>query len=303
MKKIVFLSFFLLLLVTGDLFAQSAGSSGLSFLKIGSGARNIALGDNGAVFADDATAVFYNSSSIANLTGSEISFTHNEWIQGIRTEMLATRFSLFGMKFGLGINSTRVGDIEVRERPGAPLSTFTADFFAVSLGTGFALSKKFDAGVAVKYIYEGMFYEDATGFAVDLSAKYKVSDDFFAVASLRNLGSMNELRSESTKLPVDLRIGGGYAFAMPTQKMNFSAGLEVQKFLSTDDIHLNVGVEGVYDKLIALRLGYQSFYESKGFTAGLGIYWNRLAFDYALSPFSQQLGMGHTFTVRLAFGD
>jgi hypothetical protein len=215
--------------------------------------------------------------------------------------MLAAKFSLFGLKLGLGLNSTRVGEIEVRDRPGAALSTFTADFMAISLGTGFNISEKFSAGLALKYLYEGMFYEDATGFAVDLSGRYSVNESLFITAAIRNLGAMNELKTVATKLPADFRIGGGYNFVLPQNKLTFTTGLEVQKFLSTDDIHINAGVEAVYDGLLALRLGYQSLYEAKGLTTGIGIYWNRLAFDYALTPFGQDLGLGHTFSVKLGF--
>jgi len=292
---------FAILILFAEVSAQSAGNSGLSFLKIGSGARNIALGDNGAVFSNDASAVFYNPSNLAGGTSTEVAFTHNEWIQGVKTEMLAARFTLFGLNMGLGLNSTRIGDIEVRERPGAPLSTFTADFMAISLGTGFAISEKIDAGFGIKYLYEGMFYEDATGFALDLSAKYKLSNDLFVTAAVRNIGSMNELKAVATKLPTDLRVGGGYNFALPESKIKFATGLELQKYLSTDDIHVNAGVEAVYDSLVAVRVGYQTLYESKGITGGIGIQWNKLSFDYALSPFSQNLGMGHTFSVGIRF--
>lgn len=297
MKKLLFISVFLL--TTPVLFSQSAGGSGLSFLKIGSGARNIALGDNGTIFANDATAIFYSPANLSRNNNSEISFTHNEWIQGVRTEMLAAKFSLFGLNMGFGVNSTRIGEIEVRERPGEALSTFTADFIAISLGAGFKISEKVSAGVVLKYLYEGMFYEDAAGYAVDLSGRYTINDALFLTAAIRNLGAMNELKTIATKLPTDFRVGAGYNFAMPKNKLNFSTGLEVQKFLSTDDIHFNAGIEAVYDGLLAVRLGYQSLYEAKGLTTGIGIYWNSLAFDYALTPFGQDLGLGHTFSVKL----
>jgi hypothetical protein len=110
MKKLLFISVFLL--TTPVLFAQSAGGSGLSFLKIGSGARKYCIGDNGTVFANDATAIFYSPANLIRNGNSEISFTHNEWIQGVRTEMLAAKFSLFGLKMGFGLNSTRIGRLK-----------------------------------------------------------------------------------------------------------------------------------------------------------------------------------------------
>lgn len=47
----------LIIIITAvSLSGQSAGNAGLSFLKIGTGARNIALGDNGNTLAQDVTA-------------------------------------------------------------------------------------------------------------------------------------------------------------------------------------------------------------------------------------------------------
>jgi len=39
-------------------FSQSAGNSGLSFLKFGFGARNIAMADAGTAASNDLTALF-----------------------------------------------------------------------------------------------------------------------------------------------------------------------------------------------------------------------------------------------------
>ena len=49
----MFYRFLVLMFISTSLFAQTAGESGVSFLKIGFGARNIALGDVGVVSADD----------------------------------------------------------------------------------------------------------------------------------------------------------------------------------------------------------------------------------------------------------
>ena len=56
MKKIILI----ILVFATYTFSQSAGSAGLSFLKFGFGAKNIAMGDAGSVTANDVTALFYN---------------------------------------------------------------------------------------------------------------------------------------------------------------------------------------------------------------------------------------------------
>jgi hypothetical protein len=40
-------------------------------------------------------------------------------------------------------------------------------------------------------------------------------------------------------------------------------------------------------------------YEAKGFSAGIGILWRSVAFDYAFTPYSYDLGNGHTFSLKI----
>lgn len=297
MKKIVVV----LLLCSLPLFAQSAGESGLSFLKMGFGARNIALADNGAVLANDVTSVFYNPAMLANNYDTEIMIMHNEWIQDVQSEVLGAKFSLFGIPLALGINSTRVGEIEMRTQPGEAEGIIEANYFFTTLATGFSLSENLDAGFAIKYVYEGILNDEATGWSFDFGASYALSENLWISASLRNLGSMNDLRNESTELPTEIRIGPGYKFCLPDQKFSFVVGAEFQKYSASDDSHINFAGEIIYDEMLALRLGYQTMYDSKSITGGLGIKWGRLNFDYAVTPFSFDLGTGHTVSVKFRF--
>ncbi|MBT8386938.1 MAG: hypothetical protein KJO12_05960, partial [Ignavibacteria bacterium] len=77
MKKLYLLIF----LASSLAMAQSAGNSGLSFLKFGFGARNIAMGDAGASASNDLTALFYNPSRLVSTEMNEVMFMHNEWLQ------------------------------------------------------------------------------------------------------------------------------------------------------------------------------------------------------------------------------
>jgi hypothetical protein len=99
MKKtiLIIISFSLTLL------AQNAGSTGLSFLKFGFGARNIAMGDAGNALSSDVTSLFYNPSKLGMSKDSEIMFMHNEWIQDVRSEVLGARTVIFGLPIAVGV--------------------------------------------------------------------------------------------------------------------------------------------------------------------------------------------------------
>ncbi len=297
MKKLALLSFVLFF----QLYAQSAGESGLSFLKIGVGARNLALADNGTTQSNDATAIFYNPANIGLTNNSEIFFMHNSWIQDVSVEALAVKFSLFGLPLNIGLNSSNIGNIEIRTNPGEKDGSFNAHYFSSSIGTAFSPIDNLYCGAAYKYLYENLFSDEATGYAFDFGATYlNVIPNLSASAVLKNLGSMSQLRTEKTKLPTEFRLGAAYQLPEFVNLVKTFSSVEYQKYTSLNDSHINLGIEAVYNSSLALRIGYMTAYESKGFTAGLGIKWNLLDIDYAYTPFKYSLGSAQSISIKAA---
>ena len=296
MKKII-----LLVLIT-IMTTSAQDNAGLSFLKIGFGARNMAMGDLGVASANDVTALYYNPALINEYTAPQITVTHNQWIQDVSGEMLGVSFSMLGLPFAFGLNTTSVSDIEVRSRPGTVESTFNANFFFGSLSTGFKVYEKLSAGVTIKYLYENLFSDDANGLGFDFGLHYTdVVEGLDLGASLRNVGSMNKLREQETELPTDFRVGAAYNFEVKSIKSDVVVTGGYQKYNSSDDNHIHVGGEVLYDNLFALRGGYITGYDSRGLTAGLGILWNSMNFDYAFTPFDYGLGDSHTISLMYSF--
>ena len=282
--------------------AQSAGNSGLAFLKFGFGARNIAMGDAGSTASNDLSAMYYNPSRLVSLVGNEVMFMHNEWIQDVRSEVGGIKWNIFSLPFAVGFNVTTVSGIEVRDKPGDPVSKFNANYFFGSLSSGFTVIEDLDFGATIKYLYEGILNDESTGFGFDFGLNYLTPvKGLTASAVIKNIGSMNELRIEKTKLPSELRFGGAYNFGLETAKLAFILAAEFQKYLDTDDIHINGGGEIIYNQTFAARVGYQSGYESRDFTGGVGIMWSNFRLDYAYMPFSLGLGNANLFSVQFKF--
>ena len=297
MKKLLFV-----LLITVSVFAQTAGKSGLSFLKVGFNARNIAMGDFGVATANDVSALYYNPALLADYTSSQLTFTHNQWIQDVSSEMIGASFPLFGLPFAVGVNTTSISDFEVHTRPGDPESYFDVHYFYGSLSTGFYVTDNISAGLTMKYLYENIFSDDASGMGFDFGLRYRdIIDGLDLAASYSNVGSMNSLRSEETKLPADLRIGAAYYFPVEQIQSNVTVTGGVQKYTDTDDTHIHFGVEIFYDNIIAIRGGYMSGYDSKDLTVGLGVLWNSINFDYAFVPFEYGLGNSHIISLMYTF--
>lgn len=283
--------------------AQSAGNSGLAFLKNGFGARNIAMGDLGVTSAKDVTALNYNPALLTNYKSAQVSVTHNAWFDDVSSEMIGASFTMFNLPFAIGLNTTSISELEFRTRPGDAESTFDVHYFFGSLSTAFNVIDDLSFGVTFKYLHEGLLTDNATGYGFDFGFHYiTVIDGLNFGAAIRNLGSMNELKVEATKLPVDLRIGGEYNFEVANIHSDITLLGGFQKYLDTDDIHLHLGTEIFYKNILALRGGYMTGYESKGLTAGIGVLWNSVNFDYAFTPLSKyNLGTGHTISVMYSF--
>jgi len=301
-KENIVIKFLVLFFLCTVLFAQSAGENGLTFLKFGFGARNVAMSDLGVVSANDLSALNYNPSLIALNNKTQLSFSHNSLFQDLSSEMFGASFSIFGLPVAVGINTTTIANIEVRSQPGEVESVFSAHYFAGSISTAYEIINNFYAGATVKYLYENFFSDDANGLGFDFGISYEgLVDGFLLGASVRNIGSMNELRSQSTKLPTDLRIGAAYNYSITNSKLDFTLLTGFQKYLEQTDSHLHAGGEVVYDKMFSLRVGYTGGYDSKSISTGFGIKWKGINLDYAYVPFKYGLGDSHIISFIYTF--
>jgi len=301
-KENIVIKFLVLFFISAGLFAQSAGENGLAFLKFGFGARNVAMSDLGVVSANDLSALNYNPSLIALNNKTQLSFTHNSLFQDLNSEMFGASFSVFGLPVAVGVNTTTIANIEVRSQPGDTESTFSAHYFTGSISTAYEIINNFYAGATMKYLYENLFSNDANGLGFDFGIAYNGLMEGLSLGSaIRNIGSMNELRFQATKLPTDIRLGAAYNYSITNSRLDFTLLTGFQKYLEQTDSHLHAGGEIVYDKIFALRIGFASGYDSKNISTGFGVKWKGLNFDYTYVPFQYGLGDSHIITFVYTF--
>ncbi|MDX9923850.1 MAG: PorV/PorQ family protein [Ignavibacteriaceae bacterium] len=282
--------------------AQSAGATGLSFLKLGSGARNIGLADFGSFNGNDISNYFYNPSLIALNNTTRFSFTHNQQFFDLGSNSISVASKIWGFPLALNLNTTSVDNIEVRSQAGPATATFNANFFAATLGSGYQFNDNFSFGIAIKFIYEELFNQDASGLGFDFGFVYSgLVDNLSLGASMKNIGSMSALAKESTKLPTDFRLGGEYSYPVESAKLSLIGLAGFQKYLDEDESHFHAGLEVIYDDFFAIRGGYITGYESKSLTAGFGVQWKGFKIDYAYVPFEYGLGDNSSFSVSYIF--
>lgn len=291
----------LALSLTGLVSAQQgqAGATGAAFLKIGVGARASTLGEAYAAVADDATATYWNPAGIARIERTQVALSYSTWLQDVNRDFLAVVFPAFGGGVGISFYSLSVDGIERRTRPGQSLGSFQVNNVATGLSYGHQLGTNLTLGVTAKYIYERTFIESASGYAFDFGLKYGLSGLPFRVAAvIQNLGSMDKLREQSSKLPVLFRAGMAYELRITglVDAVTFSGDF-VKLFDSTS--WAGGGVEILMQNHFLLRAGYQSGIDAKGLAAGFGVELARYHFDYGFTPFSSDLGTAQRFTFAL----
>jgi hypothetical protein len=280
------------------------GTSGLSFLKIGLTGREIAMGDAGTASASLASAAYYNPAGLLSREArSEILFTHRAWIEGTAFDHLAASISLGSSDaLGVSVTSIAVPEVEIRLRPGEPDGTFTARNFAGTVSFAHGFSEDLSAGLSAKILYEKILVDDATGLGVDLGVRYATGIDHLTLGvALANIGAMSSLRSEASPLPLLVRAGGALDVDVADGDLGGMIVADVVKVFKEADPLLDLGGELFWNKLVGIRGGYQFGSAGRGLTAGLGVRYGSLRFDYAFSRLAAGLGDGHSFTLLLSY--
>jgi hypothetical protein len=298
MNRHLLISALLLLLGSRELSAQ-AGSTGLAFLKLGVGARALGMGEAYTAIANDPAATYYNPGALSLTDASQFLLMHKQWIQDTRTEFFAAKTTMDRVTLAVSLNSTSVDNIEIRDVPGPPVGTFTSHNAAIGASGAYRIDPDLSVGATVKYLYEKILVDEASGYGIDLGAVYRTPWEIRLGLAVSNLGSMSALVLESSKLPTVVRFGAGYETALASIDATLSASADAVSYTGEGRTHLHAGAELDYKRTFAVRAGYQTGYEAKGVSAGVGITYDLLTLDYAFVPFGYDLGTTHTFSLKL----
>lgn len=296
-----------LTLVLSGLLCTHVGATqdtGLSFLRIGINASASAMGDAQVAAAADPFATFWNPAGLAGAS-SGIAASHRLWIGDVRAYDITARLPS-GRRgaWGLAVTFTDSGDLEAREQPGDATGTFKAQF--VSIGASYAhIVGPIRTGVTAKYLLERIFEADASGYAVDAGLQFDLPRRLVTLGvALRNTGKMSELLGQPTELPQTVAAGAVLRPLRIVARLDGASLLDLQVTAEVSHVleggitrmHSGIGVT-VLD-LATIRAGHISNDALRTFTFGLGLYWEKLVFDYAYIPFKEGFeGPGHVLSL------
>lgn len=279
----------------------------MAFLKLGISGRGVAMGDAMSASVSGAAATHYNPAGILGSadpeTTTEILLMHKEWIQSTRTEFLGAALRLNeNHALGFSLNTTTVSDIEIRTKPGPAEGTFSTRDLALGVTYATTVTPDIRAGVTARFLYDQILVDEASGVGFDVGVQFTTPlDGLSAGAALANIGSMNSLRNESTRLPLLARAGAAYVIPVSDVDATVLLAADAEHHLRESTTLANAGVEFLYAATVAVRAGYQAGSDGRGFSAGGGVRHGIFGVDYAYSRLRAGLGSGHTIGVSVLF--
>ena len=310
--------------VSADAQVRKTGLTGASFLKIGVGARAVAMGSAYTTVRGDVNQMFWNPAGIA-LTGgkTQATFSYNQWIADLShySAAISRDFGTYGT-WGIGFVAMGVSDIEANRDaiPGFLQGTYTGfvdprtdatykyNDTAVSLSWAYQFTDRLSMGITGKYINQSIDNESANAYAIDAGAIYDIGFKGARIgARINNLGSDIKYYAIPAPLPLIFSIGTSInLFENEEQGMRFTTSVDATKPQDGEQLIFAAG-EFQIMKYLMLRGGYKFNYSGitdtktdeitrqsinadrteEGYTLGAGI-------DYPFGGY--RLGVDYAFT-------
>ena len=279
------------------------GTTVAQFLKIGAGARSLAMGGSAVAVEGDVYSVYWNPGALARMNvGGEATFTHAAWLADINYDFAAASISLEGVGvLGISLTSLAVPEDIVRtiSNPDGDGRKWDASSFALGVSFGRNLTDRFSIGGTLKYIRETIWNESSSGMAVDIGTIYTTQfRDMKIGASISNFGTKMRLDGQDLKFNTNpAGTLGQEAQNVPSQyttesydiPLTFRIGLSMDA-LKTETLRATVAVDATHpndnseyidsgleigvDETFFGRVGYKALLlqdSEQGLTWGFGV--------------------------------
>ena len=291
---------------------RKAGINSAAFLKIGVGARMVALGSAVTTIENDVNMIFWNPAGVEVEEGKlQATFGHNNWIYKLNHEAGAVAYHLPGIgTIGIGGIYLGLSDIPA-DRDIAPagfeqyqMDTKTGDTYnygdmAILVSYTRRFTDRFVMGSSLKFIHSSIDDETASAYAVDFGVIYRTGfRDLRIGARINNLGSDVKFFDIANPIPLSFSIGT----SMSVVREGSNALTVFADAVKPQDARQLVfsGMEYNLRDILFLRGGYKFSYSGaedrrgykladEGYSFGAGVNiptpWAKVRCDYAFTTF------------------
>ena len=284
---------------------RRAGTSALTFLKIGVGSRASSMGGAFVAIADDASCLYWNPAGAAQMKQSEIYSSRIEWPAGIVYDYFGIVYKMSpNYSFGLsaGFLHTDPMNVTTEYMPHGTGEQFYFNDLFIAASISQKITQQFSWGLTLKYVEEQIADVSSQTPLIDIGTFYWTGFKSLRFAvSLTNFGSevMNkgtfakpvieggtvDVNYKSFPLPTIFRIGTAMeVIDTPKNKMTVSAQLNHP----VDNAEtFSIGIENAFANMLFVRGGFNLNNPEEKFNLGVGIKLSinekDISFDYSYS--------------------
>jgi len=247
---------------------RKTGISGASILKVGVGAKAVAIGSAVTTQSGDVNQIFWNPAGISLERGkTQVSFSYNNWLMDLSHNAFAVAhcfgnigtFALGAMMSGVdGIVADRdyVADLDINYSGGA---TFGYNSMYIALAYAKQFTDKLALGATAKYYREEIDVESASAFAFDFGAIYRIGyRDLTIGARIQNLGEDMKYYFVDFSMPLVFSFGVSMSM-IQSDLFSLKGYADAAKPLDAEQLLL-AGMEATLYKNMHLRAGYKFNY-------------------------------------------
>ncbi len=276
--------------------------SGYSGLKLFSGVKSTALGENLASLPNNAENIYYNPAGLVGVSPFEIKLMYLSWLADInRSDVILVKSSKNGSVIGISASYLWT-----------QLESDTGSFNYFSLLNEIAYAKKFEKlyiGIGTTIAYEGTSLESSYNLAAGLNFGIILRKQRLNLGlSVKNLGqSFISITDNKEVMPANLNFGLSYIMA------NNSVLVGNIKYELDGNISSHLGLEwpiykGIKEDIV-IRVGNvmklnnttNDLEPISNFRFGAGFRKEGLSVDYCLIPLGNDIGMFHYVSLGFMF--
>jgi hypothetical protein len=324
-----YIGLFLLLFAT-SLFGQSllpklgeqrAGTSAMTFLKMGVGARAVSMGGAFVAMSNDASSLYWNPAGLVQIKKNELIISHNDWLLDVDSEYLGYVHQLTpSVALGAFVGYLHLADMPVTTEfhPYGNGNYFSYYDMMTGLSASIRMTDRFSFGITGKYVREQLDNIIMDGLLFDFGTYYWTGYKTLRLAaSMRNFG--HELRPKGTyqrRETVGYSEASYEAFSPPTI---FTMGAAMDAFSNNahtvtvsfqmnhpmdDEENYLMGAEYAFLQKLMLRSGYITNADDISWTFGAGLefalFGKSMKMDYAYADYTC-LSLTQQFTFGFEF--
>lgn len=294
--------------------ANGPGTTGANFLKLQLSPRAIGMGEAFTAVADDAYALSWNPAGLAQLTASELVFTHTQHIQNITEQHASIAVpTRYGGTWAGGVSYLGMGSFDSFDAAGNRSGQISASDTAMSVGYGSKIPGwpthvvTLACGATLQWVQERLDTVTARAFAADLGALAHPGawtapwlQRLQVGLAVKHLGTALKFDRDAAPLPRVVNIAAAY----PVSLWGSRSWLSLETAFPRDHVSfISGGLEYWVREVLALRVGFRSQQDiGSGVRAGLGVKVHLWQLDYAFAGLGD-LGQTHRVGLALHFSN